>query len=119
MRGAEQQLNRVTEMNPSAKTYIAISLVGGKDEEKVDPSQLGDVTMLPHEFPLSSADEIARAFGNDFAQQLARLQHGRWAGPVTSGYGLHLVYVRERTGGGRVRVSRIGRSRSRGGSRTR
>ena len=67
--------------------------------KKADPSTLGDTSLLPQEFPLSSADEIARVFGESFAQQVTAMQPGRWAGPVQSGYGLHLVYVGERTEG--------------------
>ena len=66
---------------------------------KVDASTLGDASLLPHELPLSSVDDIARVFGDSFVQQLPRLEPGRWAGPVQSGYGLHLVYVGERTEG--------------------
>lgn len=66
---------------------------------KVDASELGDATMLPHELPLSSGEEIARIYGDGFAQQVARLESGRWSGPLQSGYGLHLVYVSERTEG--------------------
>jgi parvulin-like peptidyl-prolyl isomerase len=38
-------------------------------------------------------------FGSDFADRLAELEAGRWTGPVPSGYGLHLVFVRERIEG--------------------
>ena len=66
---------------------------------KADAAEMGDATMLPHELPLSSGGEITRVFGDGFAQQAARLEPGRWSGPVKSGYGLHLVYVSERTEG--------------------
>jgi hypothetical protein len=67
--------------------------------KKVDSSTLGDTSLLPHQLPLSSLDEVARVFGDQFAQQVSRLDPGRWAGRVQSGYGLHLVYVSERTEG--------------------
>jgi hypothetical protein len=67
--------------------------------KKVDPSMFGDTTLLPHEIALSSLDEIARIFGEAFAQEIIKLQPGRWGGPVQSSYGLHLVYVSERTEG--------------------
>jgi hypothetical protein len=68
-------------------------------DEKVNASELGDATLLPFEFPLSSTDVIAQVFGSSFAQQLQGLEPGRWSGPLRSGYGLNLVYVRERTDG--------------------
>jgi hypothetical protein len=68
-------------------------------DEKVNASELGDATLLPFEFPLSSTDVIAQVFGSPFAQQLRGLELGRWSGPLRSSYGLNLVYVRERTEG--------------------
>jgi hypothetical protein len=64
-----------------------------------DPPALGDPFLLPPEFALSSRSEIARLFGDAFATQLQHLEPGRWAGPIESVYGLHLVYVRERVDG--------------------
>lgn len=61
-----------------------------------DASGLGDPTQLPMELPLTSAGEIDRLFGQDFAAGVARLKPGKWAGPISSGYGTHLVLVRER-----------------------
>jgi hypothetical protein len=67
--------------------------------KKTDASGLGDATLLPHELALSGLDEIASTFGDEFARQVPQLEPGRWAGPVQSGYGWHLVYVSERTEG--------------------
>lgn len=66
---------------------------------KIDVSELGDPTLLPQELSLSRLDEIASAFGDGFARQLPRLEQKRWAGPIQSAYGWHLVYVSERTEG--------------------
>ena len=44
-----------------------------------------------------SRDAVARGFGAGFAQALATLPTGGWQGPVASAYGLHLVWVEERT----------------------
>ena len=57
-------------------------------DEKVNASELGDATLLPFEFPLSSADVIAKVFGTSFAQQLLEVEPGRWSGPIRSSYGL-------------------------------
>jgi parvulin-like peptidyl-prolyl isomerase len=61
---------------------------------------MGDATMLPPEFSLVPLREVARAFGQDFAERAAKLEPGQWSGPVASSYGLHLVFVRERVAGG-------------------
>jgi PPIC-type PPIASE domain len=64
-----------------------------------DTAALGDPFLLPHEFALSSRSEIARLFGDAFATRLQDIEPGHWAGPIESGYGLHLVFVRERVDG--------------------
>jgi hypothetical protein len=68
---------------------------------------LGDATMLPREMPPSAVDEIGRVFGNRFAGEVARLEPGRWSGPVQSGYGWHLVRVSESTEGGTRSLSEV------------
>jgi parvulin-like peptidyl-prolyl cis-trans isomerase-like protein len=66
------------------------------DREPQSADALGEATLLPREMPLSSAGEIGRVFGDGFAREVARLQPGRWSGPVQSGYGWHVVRVSER-----------------------
>ena len=56
----------------------------------------GDPLMLPPIYVHRGTDEIARDFGPSFAQQLGELDSGQWRGPITSGYGLHLVYINSR-----------------------
>jgi hypothetical protein len=51
--------------------------------------------MLPHDIPRSARTDVAQQFGEGFADALLALPVHTWAGPVRSGYGLHLVYVRE------------------------
>lgn len=64
-----------------------------------DISKLGDSIMLPSDFALESLSVASRMFGNDFAARLDGLEVGTWAGPVPSGYGLHLVFVTKRLEG--------------------
>ena len=52
--------------------------------------------MLQVTYPLTSAIDIERMYGTDFAQGLLDTEPGSWQGPVLSGYGQHLVYVTER-----------------------
>ena len=62
----------------------------------MDTAGFGDSLMLPDEYGGVSEDEIARRFGEGFAAGLIELPAGRWSGPVESGFGLHLVLIRER-----------------------
>jgi hypothetical protein len=64
-----------------------------------DPLARGDRIMLPEAVPLTPSSLIARQFGREFAEQLETLPVDRWAGPVRSGFGAHLVYVREHKDG--------------------
>jgi hypothetical protein len=64
-----------------------------------DVETLGDSIMLPADFELAPLTMAARTFGNEFAGELTALEPGQWTGPIRSGYGLHLVYVRERVEG--------------------
>ncbi len=64
--------------------------------DKVDSSALGDPLMIPSAFERASTSEIASQLGGQFATALEGLAIGSWQGPITSGFGLHLVRVRER-----------------------
>ena len=60
------------------------------------PDTYGDRYMLPLQYESASEDEITRALGRDFVEQLVKLESGRWHGPIRSGYGVHLVYIQQR-----------------------
>jgi hypothetical protein len=61
----------------------------------VSPETLGDPTMLPYEQTAATQSEIARTFGETFAQEVIALEPGVWSGPLHSGFGAHLVLVTE------------------------
>lgn len=56
----------------------------------------GDSFMLQYDFTLEARFEIIRLFGQDFAEQLFKLEKGFWQGPLMSGYGLHLVRINDK-----------------------
>ena len=66
---------------------------------EADLMTLGDSLLLEAQFAGLPASEVAKQFGEPFALELGRLEPGRWQGPVESGYGVHLVFVGERTEG--------------------
>ena len=66
------------------------------DSSGVDAAAAGDGFMFGYAFENQSERQVSRMFGRDFADALNRLAPGSWQGPVSSGYGLHLVYVSER-----------------------
>jgi hypothetical protein len=62
----------------------------------------GDTTLLPPEMNAARASEVARVFGNEFAEGLATTAIGGWQGPMRSAFGVHLVELTERRDGGRA-----------------
>jgi hypothetical protein len=71
---------------------LRAALVAGGDET----AAVGDPFLLAHEFADVEAGELARLFGARFETALRTLPPGEWAGPVQSGYGLHLVRIGRR-----------------------
>jgi hypothetical protein len=68
--------------------------------ESVGPqgaSELGDPFLLQHHLPLRSERELAKGFGPEFARRVLAEAPGAWSAPVASSYGVHLVWVHERT----------------------
>jgi hypothetical protein len=67
--------------------------------DNVDLATLSDARLLADEFEGISTAEVRKTFGEPFAAGLSVLTLGLWQGMVPSGYGVHLVYVSERTEG--------------------
>ena len=62
--------------------------------DALDPARVGDgLMLLAPSYENTSQTEIARLFGDGFAQALVAQPTGRWVGPIESGYGVHLVRV--------------------------
>jgi hypothetical protein len=64
-----------------------------------DSGEAGDASLLPTALPLAPIGDVARVFGDEFAAEVVKLVPGQWAGPVESGFGLHLVLVEAREEG--------------------
>jgi hypothetical protein len=64
-----------------------------------DPSSVGEASLLPGTHARVGMDRVARDFGEEFANSVAKLPAGSWQGPVRSGLGLHLVRISERLAG--------------------
>ena len=66
---------------------------------ELETEQFGDGLPLPRKYADAPADKVGSRFGSVFAEQLADVSVGEWAGPIESGFGLHLVFVRDRQPG--------------------
>jgi hypothetical protein len=69
-------------------------------DAKADVSAMGDSFLLDNHFEAVPASEVAKQFGAEFAAKLAGISPGQWQGPVESGFGVHLVFVSQRTEAG-------------------
>jgi len=67
------------------------------DSTQVDIEAAGDPFMMGLQHENITEYGVSRLFGKDFASKLFTLPSGSWQGPVSSGYGLHLVRIKNKT----------------------
>jgi len=79
---------------PADRAKLLLAKVSAGDG-RLDYARVSDALPLPNDFEATPLHDVARVFGGGFADSLLSLPVGHWAGPVTSGYGQHLVVVRE------------------------
>jgi hypothetical protein len=72
------------------------------------PETLGDELLLPGEYTDASSYQIANDLGSAFAQRLDSLEVGQWTGPITSSYGVHIVFIKEKKEGGYFTFEEVG-----------
>jgi hypothetical protein len=78
----------------------ALAILSENDGSRVAVAQVtasGDQFPLQSNNPSFSRRDLVKLFGSRFADQLEIIETGSWQGPVTSGYGEHLVNVSTRT----------------------
>ena len=88
-----------TDQRGPAAEQAAIDLLAQLRAEDPEPEILrtwGDAIMLDTFHADQTERDVSTAFGEVFAEAVVRLPVGEWQGPVSSGYGLHLVKVTER-----------------------
>jgi hypothetical protein len=61
-----------------------------------EAASFGDPFLFDRSQTPRSERDLAKTFGPDFAARAFTLPIGRWVGPVSSAYGMHLVWVEER-----------------------
>jgi hypothetical protein len=66
-------------------------------QDSADSNTAGDPFMFGYRFDDQSEHQVSRMFGSDFASSMSTLATGSWQGPIASGYGLHLVFINNRT----------------------
>lgn len=56
----------------------------------------GDPLPFPFVYESTDAEALSRQLGLQFTRRLEIVDIGRWTGPIKSGFGVHLVYLKER-----------------------
>lgn len=74
----------------------AAMLAGLRTAPEQPLDELGDAVLLRSRYVAETRLSVASQFGSAFAEQVFTLEPGTWQGPVTSGFGIHLVRVEER-----------------------
>jgi hypothetical protein len=96
------------ERHPEDLDKIATELLARLQTDADAPAaELGDTTLLEHQFRDVTKRDLASIFGERFAEGVQALAVQRWHGPIPSAYGLHLVFVEERTEGGSPQLSDV------------
>jgi len=65
-------------------------------DEGADPAEISDPLAVPTEVNKASNHEIVSLFGAAFAARIAEMEMNDWVGPISSGFGQHLVRVSEK-----------------------
>ena len=74
-------------------TDIEAALRGLEGAPAAALTEFGDSTLLPAELSNVTPTDVAAQFGEELGAELADAPLGRWFGPASSAYGVHLVRV--------------------------
>ncbi|WMI69044.1 peptidyl-prolyl cis-trans isomerase [Mangrovimonas sp. YM274] len=86
---ADNHVNPYDKAKAVLKEYNSLDTQGMREK--------GDPFLLDYALQDTDAFYLNREFGEQFSQQLETLPTGEWAGPIVSGYGVHLVFIESRT----------------------
>jgi hypothetical protein len=73
-----------------------LSTLRERDPGPDELAELSDISMLPISVTGQSEERLDSTFGAEFVSAVATLPVGEWAGPIQSGFGIHLVKVLHR-----------------------
>ena len=88
---------RGTQLETDAAAMLATLKLRGAE---ADVSEWGDGFLLPHGLTNEPQRSVVSQFGQEFAIALGKLKPDEWSGSIRSGYGVHLVFISQRTDGG-------------------
>ncbi len=74
----------------------ALAALDGKAPDGVAAERVGDPFMFQAYYADRTPEQVAKIFGNEFANTLFDVKLGAWQGPFASGLGWHVVFVTSR-----------------------
>lgn len=80
--------------DPDSVSGALDALVAGRA-----PEEIGRATLLPQQFGPAARNPVDGVYGSGFFERVMAVEPGDWAGPVASGFGVHLVRVTDRDPG--------------------
>jgi hypothetical protein len=82
---------------PEKDAKAVLAQLHGRPPSAAIVSELSDPFPLGLEFRAYSRTRIASRFGKSFADRVFDCENGIWSGPIASPYGLHWVWVHEKS----------------------
>ena len=79
------------------ESHVLAELRSAGSRDNLSPP--GDPFLLAQDFEGVSLAEVKQTFGEQFASGLSSLSPGQWHGPISSGYGAHMVFVSQSSQG--------------------
>jgi len=76
-----------------ADAQAALARLAGRGQDAKLAASLADPFMFQDHYADRATDALRKEFGPQFIIELQKLPTGRWAGPIESGFGWHVVFV--------------------------
>ena len=80
--------------NPAADAEKLLKEFGAYGPETLEGK--GDPLPFPYDYENTDAETLSRQLGMQFTRGLETVDIGKWTGPIQSGFGMHLVYLKKR-----------------------
>ncbi len=87
---------RATTIDADARRLAAALAAAGAEADTAEP---GDPFLLGTDFRAVPLHDVAQTFGDGFAERAFAAEQGSWQGPIPSPFGLHFIFITERTRG--------------------
>jgi len=84
-----------TNIEPNWQRELLSTLTALKSGQEIPASRKLKLS-ISNEWKKSPLNEIDQAFGDEFASKLDSLPLNEWVGPISSGFGQHLVFISEK-----------------------